>query len=380
MVEAPAFAPVNVALWNLGRLVKPDTFVGDIPPDLADGVPLPAWPLYATIPFLEGNRVVARFALVGGLGLVLALAVLLERVKARWLWLVLAFLLLFERVTWPVLGGVPLPVAAHPAFDLAAQEAGPVIDLVPAGDQLILATAGETLYATGLHQQPTASGVSSMWPESAWFLFNWLQRHPRPLENEDFPIILQGYGVDRVLVHLETPESGRHIEGELASGLGSPVCLEPPAGPFPWPYPICILQVAEQDSAFSASAQEGWSAPESWGRWAVATEAKARWAVPVEQDYELEFDIFPHWIAGQVQEVAVLVNGQPLGNVMFEQDAPARERFVVPANLLDVGWNELAFLSMYAISPAEATDGANPDARPLAFGVSRLAIHPIVAE
>jgi hypothetical protein len=380
VVEAPTFAPLNGALWELGSLVKPDIFAGDIPPQLADGVPLPAWPFYATIPFLEGNRVVARFALVGGLGLVLSLAVLLDRLKTRWVWVVLAFFLLFERVPWPVLQGVPLPAAAHPAFVLVAQQAGAVIDLVPAGDQLILATTGETLYATSLHKQSTASGVSSMWPESAWFLFNWLQSHPRPLENEDFPVILQGYGIDRVLMHMETAASGPHIEGELASGLGAPICLEAPAQPSPWPYSICILQVAEPDEMFSAGVQEGWSAPELWGRWAVSTEALARWAVPVPQDYALQLDIFPNWIAGRVQEVTIMVNGQPIGRVTFERDVPVSKGFVVPASLLDVGWNELAFRSTYAVSPAEITGGANPDPRPLAFGVNRLAIHPVLVD
>jgi hypothetical protein len=87
-------------------------------------------------------------------------------------------LILLERAPWPVQQGVPLPTETHPAFEwLALQTGGPekaVLDLVPAGDRLTLAISGETLYATDLHNKPTASGVSSMWPESTWFLLYWL--------------------------------------------------------------------------------------------------------------------------------------------------------------------------------------------------------------
>lgn len=249
IVTAPLFAPVNHALWDLGHLLNPATFPGTIPQELANGVPLPSWLMYATLPFLEGNRVVARFAFVGGLGLVLLLASFLDRVKETWLLVALALLLIFERVPWPANDSVPLPGNAHPVFEWLTRQQGAVIDLVPDGDQLTLAISGETLYATSLHQMPTASGVSSLWPRSTWILFGWLQRHPRPLQDEEFPDILRDYEVNWILVHLQTGESRRHLEGQTSSGLEPPICFDPPEPPSPWPYPICAFQVTESIKA-----------------------------------------------------------------------------------------------------------------------------------
>lgn len=379
IVEAPLFVPINRALWDLGHLLNPQSFSGSIPPDLANGVPLPGYLLYITVPFLEGSRVVARFAFVAGLGLVLLLAVLLERIKATWLLVALALLLLFERVPWPVQQGVPMPIAPHPAFEELSTESVSLIDLVPSGDLLTLAISGETLYATDLHQRPTASGVSSMWPESTWFLLYWLQRHPRPLQHEEFSTILQGYGVDRILVHMKTEGSWRHLSEEFDPRLNLQTCYDPLEQTSPWPYVICVLQVAEPDEVFTASPKAGWSAPEPWGRWALGTESRAWWAVPVVTDYELLLNAFPNWIDGRTQEVTVLVNDQEVGVLTFAQDTPLNERLHIPADLLNIGWNQVNFLSAYASPPADLTGRTNPDPHPSPFGVSRLVIRPSAA-
>lgn len=374
-VEAPQVEPVNRVLWDLGHLVKPETFPESIPDSLASSVPLPSWILYAAVPFLEGNRVVARFTFVGYLGLLLLLAMLLERVKAPWLLAALTFLLLFEQVPWPV-AEVPIPINSHPAFDWLSMQQGAVIDLVPAGQQLTLAASGETLYATSLHQKPTASAVSSMWPESAWFLYYWLQQHSQPLQHEDFPAILQGYGVNHVLVHMQTADSDRHFAAEQFAGFDLVNCFDAPQQASPWPYPICVLQAVEHDNIFDVTPEEGWSAPESWGRWAEGTESIARWVVPDPLEYELIIDAFPNWVENKTQEVTIQVNGRKIGSLTFTENEPLGKSFLIPANLLNLGWNQITFTSEYAIAPVELTDGANPDPRPLSFGVSRLYLRP----
>ena len=150
----------------------------------------------------------------------------------------------------------------------------------------------------------------------------------------------------------------------------------PPAGPSPWPYQICLIKVAEPDELFNANPREGWSVPEPWGRWALGTESHAHWAVPLLKDYELLIDVFPNWIEGRTQEITLLINDQELAVLTFAEDAPLSETIHIPAELLDEGWNKITFLSEYAISPAETTDGLNPDTRPFSFGVSKLILRP----
>ena len=375
-VETPIFEPINRVLWDIGQSIKPEVFPGDIPPHMANGLPLPGWLFYATLPYLEGNRVAARFAFVGGLGLVLFISLFLDRVKSKWILVPLALLLLFERVPWPARQGLPLPVVTHPAFTQLAPESEALIDLIPAGDQWQLAISGETLYATGLHQKPTAAGIGTMWPESAWFLVNWLGRHPRPLQEDDFVTLLQGYDIDSILLHMKSEETWPHVAGEMDAGFNLQACLDPAAQQSPWPYPICIILVAEADELFNVNPRFGWSMPEPWGRWALGTESRVRLVVPLVEDYELEIDAFPNWIEGRTQEVQILVNDQDLAVLTFVEDSPVNEVIHIPANLLDSGWNQITFQSEYAISPAEATDGANPDARPLSFGVSKLILRP----
>ena len=375
-VQTPIFAPLNRALWELGHFLKPAVFPGDIPPDMANGLPLPGWLLYAVLPFIEGNRVAARFAFIGGLGLVLLLAILLNRLKSKWVLAALAVLLLFERVPWPARQGLPLPVVAHPAFTQLGEDSAAIIDLIPSGDRLTLAILGETLYATGLHQKPTAAGIGTMWPESAWVIINWLQRHPRPLQEDDFVTLLQGYDVDSILLHMQSDDTWPHVNGELDAGFTLQGCIDPAEQPSPWPDPICIIQIAEPDGQFNAAPRDGWSAPEPWGRWAVGAESEARWVVPQPRDYVLEIDAFPNWIDGRSQEVRIWVNDQELAVLTFTGDAPRSEVIPIPADFLQTGWNHLTFQSAYAVSPAEATAGANPDPRPLSFAVTKLILRP----
>jgi hypothetical protein len=247
LIKVPFLAPVNRLLWRIGSLLKPEIFPGSIPSDLESAIPLPAWLLYAAVPYFEGSRIVARFAFVAGIGLLLLVAQIIGKTKNTWLLALLAILLLFERAPWPVQQGVPLPSATHPAFEwLALQEGGAdkaLLDLVPAGERLTLAISGETLYATGFHNKPTASGVSSMWPEPAWFLIHWLQFHERPLHHPDLPAILDDYGINWVLVHMKEDQARKFVVDPNFAGLQLVDCFDPKDAPSAWPYPICILEV-----------------------------------------------------------------------------------------------------------------------------------------
>jgi hypothetical protein len=108
----------------------------------------------------------------------------------------------------------------------------------------------------------------------------------------------------------------------------------------------------------------------------VGAESEVRWAVPQAEDYQLEIDAFPNYIDGRSQEVRIWVNDQELAVLTFTGDAPRSEVIPIPADFLQTGWNHLTFQSAYAVSPAEATAGANPDPRPLSFAVTKLILRP----
>jgi hypothetical protein len=249
LIKVPFLAPVNRFLWQIGSLLKPEIFYGSMPSDLELAIPLPAWLLYAAVPYFEGSRIAARFAFVGGIGLLLLVAQILGNIKKSWLLALLVILLLFERFPWPVQQGVPMPMATHPAFEWLALQTGgadkALLDLIPAGDRLTLAISAETLFATDLHNKPIASGASSMWPESAWFLIYWLQWQKRPLHHPDLPAILDDYGINWVLVHMKEDQAGQFVTDPNFANLQMVACFDPADGPSAWPYPICVLEVQQ---------------------------------------------------------------------------------------------------------------------------------------
>ncbi len=380
VIQVPFLAPVNHLLWQLGGVLKPHLFAGDIPANLEAALPLPAWLLYAAIPFFEGSRTVVRFAFIAVIGLLLLVAQILNKINASWLLALLAILLLLERAPWPRRHAVPLPVNPHPAFEwLAEQGSGPdkaVLDLEPTGDRLALVISGETLYAVDLHHKPTASGVSTMWPESAWFLLNWLLGHQQPLQHPDLPLILDGYGINWIFVHMKEGQVQQFADNSFHDELQLVDCFEAAVKTSPWPYPICVLEVQNEGSSFNVGPLNGWSPVEPWGRWAVGRESSARWVVPDIKDYELLLEIFPHCVEEQQQTMDIAVNSAYIGEVRFDDCDPYIGRFPIAAELLEKGWNRLFLSYQYAIAPVELAPNENPDSRPLSVGFTRLELRP----
>ena len=380
VIQVPLLAPVNRILWGLGAALKPHLFMGDIPTSLEAALPLPAWLLYATVPFFEGSRTVVRFAFIGGIGLLLMVAQVLDKVNVSWLLFLLAILLLLESAPWPRELAVPLPAEPHPAFNWLAEQKGgsneAVLDLEPTGDRLSLLISGETLYAVDLHNKPTASGVSSMWPESAWFLQNWLLKHQQPLQHAELPLILNSYGINWILLHMKEGQVQQLAHDSFLDDLQLVGCFEAGDAPSPWPYPICILEVQHDGSPFDVDLLNGWSPAEPWGRWALGRESSARWVVPSVKDYELLIEVFPHCVEGRQQTMEINVNATQIGDVRFTGCDPYTGRFPIAAELLEVGWNQLSLNYHYAVAPADLSADENPDSRPLSVGFSSLEFRP----
>ncbi len=56
----------------------------------------------------------------------------------------------------------------------------------------------------------------------------------------------------------------------------------------------------------------------------------------------------------------------------WESCDTANVEVVVPAELVDIGWNEMTLRFGRADRPADVTGGANPDGRELSVGFARL--------
>jgi hypothetical protein len=93
-------------------------------------------------------------------------------------------------------------------------------------------------------------------------------------------------------------------------------------------------------------------------------------------DHILTIEAFPYCIPDRQQRVEIEINDQAAGHYEFSDCDPVTREFPLAGDLLHHGWNELTLNFAYAVSPAEVTDGVNPDPRRLALGVTRLTIQP----
>lgn len=376
-VPAPALQPLNEAIWDLGRAVKPDVFPGpDAPPEFATAVPLPGLLLAAVVPFFEDARVPARYLMIAAPAILLLVALGIERLPRVWLKAAVALLLLVEAARFP-LTGVPFPPPPHPAFAaLPARPPGPgesVLDItVPGPGYLTLGVGGEILAATALHGWPIAGGGGSVLPQHAAYLRDWLLTHPDPAGAAEFPTLLRDYGIRFVLLHM--PPDGLE---RLAAGTDELIaagCHTNPAGP-PWDRPICILEVAPPVlPAVNVHLARGWSDVEPWGVWALGRESAIGWAATAGRETRFAVEAFPFCLddAPPDQTVEFVVAGQVVAAHEWATCNAAPLAIVVPAELVQVGWNEMTLRFGRADRPADVTGGANPDPRELSVGFSRL--------
>ncbi len=380
-LQWPVLQPVNALLWRLGYAVKPEFFTTNQPPPPFDSaVPMPGLLLSALVPFWERARVFARYALLGGLGVYLLTALGVTRFRRPWVQVILAGLLIIE-VLPPPTKNVPFPPPSHPAFDFVKSQ-----QIIPAGtidlsswqqNMLYMPIGGATLWETDYHGKPTVAGASSVWPSHVVFLDQWLQEHPHAFLNPELVPLLRFYDVGLVVFHV----TGGYAEEMLAEARQNPElqdidCFEPSASSGPWSYPICVMRVAPADPNFNLIVREGWSGAEEWGRWAEGTESTAAWVAIDQSPQRLTLEAFPYCLPDEQQRLSVEVNGAQLAEYSWQECETWSTEIMVPASLVQVGWNEVVLHSNYALRPSDVTNGDNPDSRALSVGVNRLQIIP----
>ena len=167
LVLTDAFKPLNLVLWDVGRALKPTLFDSPLPPAGLDRiVPLPGYLALLAFPFWEGARMVTRFMFVGGLGLILLAAILIQRLP-RAAGLALAVLLIIEALPART-QDLAIPVRVHPAYEWAAGQgnvgAWNIFDISDEPKVVTPIVGGNVAYTQYLSGLPLASGLSSYLP------------------------------------------------------------------------------------------------------------------------------------------------------------------------------------------------------------------------
>lgn len=383
-VRWEALRGLNNALWRLGYWLKPDFFPAPHPlPPFDTAVPLPGLLLSILVPFWERARVFARYALLASVGVYLLTALSLARVRHVWARGLLAALLIIELLP-PPSSNVPFPPAEHPAFAWLRQHASAAQGIVDLDawqpDRLYLPHRGQTLLATQFHQQPTVAGASSILPAHVAFLDQWLAAHPHPFATAEFAPLWRYTGVRYILFHV----SGGYAQALLGEAAQNPDlqdrgCFDPPPGISPWDYPMCILELLPWPVPdFNILPQASWSDAEAWGRWVEGAAGRGIWMAPQRVPYRLRLEIFPLCDASRPQHLALEVNGVTLATHAWQGCELWSAEIEIPAQRIEIGWNELVLRSAYAVRPVDLTGGQNGDARWLSVGVRRLEVAPIL--
>lgn len=372
VVQHPVFRPLESAIWNIGHVLKPGVFPLPRSGPFESGVPLPGLVLTAVIPFWESARTVSRYAVVGLLGAVVLAGLALERLP-RSVRYPLLVLWLIE--VWPLpVNNVPVPLQPHAAYAWLAEQnlsGEGIVEL----SYPTLRISGEVLWATLLHQKPTASGSGSSWPTHTAFLWHYFLSDPEALSRPQTGIILQQYRVRYIFLYM----LGEEEEEMWAMAQENPAfeplrCFDPPPGPSPWYWPICVIRVLPLRAPFNVLFSQGWSSPEDWGIWADGTDSEILWVAPDSRDYILLWEAFPHCVPGQPQSLSVEMSGVQLAAYQWQNCEPHGGEVTVPASLIRIGWNGLRFHYTYAARPVDVTAGANPDPRMLSVGFTKLEI------
>lgn len=378
VVSNPIFRPLNAAVWNLGRVMKPAIFSEATPPPPFDsGVPLPGFLLTALIPFWENARTVCRFAVLGMLGAVTLSGITLDhlpkvvRVFLSVIWLVE----MLPHPTW----NAPVPRQLHPAYAwLANQTLRPgegIADIF----YPTLIIRGEILWAAGLHGKPTVSGAGSSLPGHTIALFNYLHSYiandPTAISQPQVVYILQQYRVQYLFLHV-LGEKEKEMWSAIKDGsVFKPIgCFDPLPHPTPWPYPICVAEVPAGEGSVLVLPERGWSYRESWGIWAEGRHSTVKWFAAVKRNHLLRINAHPLCIPGQRQQISIRVNGKEIGSHQWEGCERWEAEIPISGSMVRVGWNEILFEYAYAKSPKEITYGQNPDSRILSVGFTVLEV------
>ncbi|MCS7285766.1 MAG: hypothetical protein NZ653_01305 [Anaerolineae bacterium] len=369
VIQASFFRPLNTLIWRLGHVLKPGIFRSsqpDLPFD--SGFPLPGFLLTALVPFWEVGRVASRYTFVGGLG-VITLAGLALRSFPKGLRYVIAILWLIETLPYPT-SELPLHFNLHPAYvwitgqtlepgEGIADLAFPTLTLRP-----------ENLWATLLHQKPTASGLGSSLPEHFFALWAHLLQNEDALARPDIGLLLQQYRIRYLLVHFV---HGGKEEAMWRLINTNPVfipigCFAPVEEISPWSYKICVAKVKDMEDPMNLVRLDGWSGKEEWGIWAEGLLSKAQWLAPKREDYVLKLKAFPFCVPEKQQTMAIRINGQEIALHKWEDCKLWEGTILLPRSKIRRGWNELTFEYAYALKPSEIAEMKGGDERALSVG------------
>ncbi|MGC8782701.1 MAG: hypothetical protein ACP5UQ_17705, partial [Anaerolineae bacterium] len=146
-------------------------------------------------------------------------------------------------------------------------------------------------------------------------------------------------------------------------------CFDPPAGPSPWAYPICVLEVAPPPApTFNLAPVDGWSGLEDWGVWAVGPKSRATWVAMTKQPVRLILEAFPNCLPGHTQALTIELNGRRLAEHTWTNCDPWSATLEIPPAQMHLGGNDLVLRPAYALPPAAG------DTRPLSVGFTRLEV------
>jgi hypothetical protein len=206
LVLTDLFKPLNLALWNIGRALKPALFDSPLPPEGLDRiVPLPGYLPLLALPYWEGARMVTRFMFAGGLGLILlAAGGLLERLP-RAAGVALAALLLLEVIPART-QDLPIPTRAHAAYAWAAalnnDGSWNILDISDEPKIFVPIADGGVAYEQSLHGIPVATGLSSFLPRGLRNLTLRLSDAPRWTRDKELAQTLIAQRTRFVFVHV----------------------------------------------------------------------------------------------------------------------------------------------------------------------------------
>jgi hypothetical protein len=271
------------------------------------------------------------------------------------------------------------PPPAHPAYTWLSQQSlddqGIATVFAARSSIIVLSNHGYNLLAVDYHHQPTVEGAAGVKPKQNSVLNEWLATHEHPFWNPDFGRIMRSYKVRYLLLEMQSDwDTELWQELQSAKEIKQVDCFPPPTDHSPWNWPICVAEVLpEQYPSFNVLFHEGWSGIEDWGVWAEGTESRAQFVLTHRSPVRLELGLFPLCVAGKPQQVWIYVNGVESASYKWPDCEPWKTAITVPANRVQVGFNDITVRSAFAQPPADAADD---DPRRLSVGLTRLEAIP----
>ena len=232
------------------------------------------------------------------------------------------------------------------------------------------------MWATKEHQQATVGGASSIIPGHIAYLTRWLAEHPQPFKHPDFVSLLRYFHVKYVVLTMTGGGQEQSLaEGKMNQELRFVQCFSPTSQVPPYDNQICVLEVLpSRTPSLNLLFREGWSGLEEWGRWIDGTEAKAGWIATGKAPYYLHLQAFPYCVSGQQQQVSIEVNGTPMAEHRWTDCEPWSASIAIPAELVQIGPNDLVVRTDYAVRPIDSSGAENSDPRKLSVGFTELRV------